>query len=134
MFKPTAKYPKFFRHIVYCMPTFKNPTGTTMTLSARRRLLALARRFDALIVADDAFDFVRWAGGPVLPRLVDLDREDGDPGGWGNAVSNGSFSKLVAPGCRVGWLEGTPRFVRTLGEVYVLWHACLPCVILRSYF
>ncbi len=105
------------------MPTFKNPTGTTMSLGRRRELVKLARRFDALIVADEAFDLIRWgerAGSErPLPRIVDLDRElvGGYSDGYGNAISNASFSKLVAPGCRVGWVEGTEKFVKTLAEV-----------------
>ena len=54
----------------------------------------------------------------VLPRIVDIDRElDGGPvDTFGNAVSNGSFSKIVAPGCRTGWAEGTEALAYGLSQ------------------
>lgn len=115
---------KVYRHVVYCVPTFANPSSRTMTLRRRRELVRVARRFDALVVADDVYDFLRWSvdeggegeGEGCLPRLVDVDREiDGGAeregaDGFGNAVSNGSFSKIAGPGVRCGWVEGTSRF------------------------
>lgn len=103
------------------MPTFKNPTSKNISIRRRRQLVELARTYDALIIADDVFDFLRW--GPdaentrPFPRISDIDRESQcAPDGYGNAVSNGSFSKLLAPGCRVGWLEGTEKFVIELAK------------------
>lgn len=115
---------KVYRHVVYCVPTFANPSSRTMSLRRRRELVRVARRFDALVVADDVYDFLRWSvdggeegeGEECLPRLVDVDREiDGGAeregaDGFGNAVSNGSFSKIAGPGVRCGWVEGTSRF------------------------
>ncbi|KAA8651645.1 uncharacterized protein ATNIH1004_000536 [Aspergillus tanneri] len=92
-----------------------------MSLSDRKELVQLAREFDALIVTDDVYDFLQWSPDPnkslaqpnraALPRLVDVDRYlDGGPKDeWGNAVSNGSFSKLIGPGARTGWAEGTEK-------------------------
>lgn len=82
--------------------------------------MRLARRFDALIVTDDVYDHLFWRTAPdvpmaqnraLVPRLVDIDRHlDGGPiDEFGNAMSNGSFSKIMGAGCRVGWAEGTPR-------------------------
>ncbi|KAI5776714.1 pyridoxal phosphate-dependent transferase [Geopyxis carbonaria] len=128
VYKSSKKYPKIYKHILYCMPSYKNPTSSTMTLARRLALLSLARRFDVLIIADDAFDHLRWgpdSASPPIPRLVDLDRTtapSASVGGfdfYGNAVSNSSFSTLVAPGCRVGWLQGSSTFVATMAEVGV---------------
>ncbi|KAI9807696.1 MAG: hypothetical protein M1825_005637 [Sarcosagium campestre] len=133
---PYRPWGKVYRHIFYAVPTFSNPSGKTMSLDRRRQMVRLARKHDALIVTDDVYDLLQWpsdrasqeGGQPdlsraVLPRLVDIDRHlDGGaerPGsdGFGNAMSNGSFSKIAGPGCRTGWAEGTPKFVYGLSQV-----------------
>ncbi|GME24859.1 putative aminotransferase [Neofusicoccum parvum] len=125
--KPSYAYRKFYKHVIYCVPTFSNPSGITMPLEKRRALVQLARKFDALVVCDDVYDFLHWevpGSEPnqecysPLPRLVDLDRHfDGGPTEmFGNVVSNGSFSKIVGPGCRVGWAEGTGKFIYGLSK------------------
>ncbi|KAK4506054.1 hypothetical protein PRZ48_004019 [Zasmidium cellare] len=117
---------KVYKHIVYCVPTFSNPSSRTMTISRRRELVRLARDFDVLIVCDDVYDFLQWPASDNvrldtmktshLPRLVDIDRElDGGADrqgadGFGNVMSNGTFSKLAGPGLRSGWIEGTAKF------------------------
>ena len=76
-------------------------------------------------MTDDVYDFLQWTTSPAspkrdlfkanLPRIVDLDRFlDGGTttDSFGNSVSNGSFSKIVGPGSRVGWIEGTPKLAR----------------------
>ncbi len=90
-----------------------------MSLHRREQLVRLARQYDALVITDDVYDMLQWKSSPdaptmvmdkaYLPRIVDIDRTlDGGPiDDFGNAVSNGSFSKIVAPGCRTGWAEGT---------------------------
>ncbi|TDZ32555.1 Uncharacterized protein C8035_v011584 [Colletotrichum spinosum] len=120
-------YPKIYRHVVYLIPTFSNPSGRTMTAENRRKLVLLARKHDALLVSDDVYDVLRWPAsetssieslGKPSPRLVDVDRELDGTRLFGNAVSNGSFSKIVAPGMRLGWIEATPAFttaIRTVG-------------------
>jgi DNA-binding transcriptional MocR family regulator len=113
-FKSREKYPRIYKHLVFCQPTFRDPTSVTMSLSRRKALLALARRYDVLIVADDAADFF---AADKLPRLVDLDRDLPGRDVYGHAVSSSSFSALIAPGCRVGWLQGTPAFAKLLGEI-----------------
>lgn len=120
---PRVKTPKpwrkIYKHIIYAVPTFANPSGRIMSLNHRQRLVRLARKYDALVVTDDVYDMLQWPSDPqagrrtmdraTMPRIVDVDRElDGGPvDAFGNAVSNGSFSKIVAPGCRTGWAEGT---------------------------
>ncbi|KAI9729376.1 MAG: hypothetical protein M1834_006900 [Cirrosporium novae-zelandiae] len=127
-YKAGPRYPKLYKHIIYAVPTFSNPSAKTMSLARRIQLLQLARKFDALIITDDVYDFLRWPTdskitngyalpGPVPPRIVDLDRKLEGSGDWGNSVSNGSFSKLVGPGVRVGWAEGTEAFSSRLSIV-----------------
>jgi DNA-binding transcriptional MocR family regulator len=121
---PRIKIPKpwrkIYKQVIYAVPTFANPSGQIMSLGHRQRLIRLARKYDALIVTDDVYDMLQWSSDSeegrgsldraVLPRMVDVDRElDGGPiDEFGNAVSNGSFSKIVAPGCRTGWAEAMP--------------------------
>ncbi len=128
---PTLKlpplYPKIYKHIIYTTPTFSNPSGKTMSLARRRALVQLARDYDALLVADDVYDNLRWPAtpstplstplGPLLPRLIDIDRQLPGCSPFGNAISNGSFSKLTAPGTRVGWIEATPDFVAGIAAI-----------------
>ncbi|KAF5661831.1 aminotransferase [Fusarium heterosporum] len=132
-----GQHRKHYRHIIYAVPTCSNPSGKTMSLRRREALVRLARKYDALIVCDDVYEFLQWridsdpnkVSGRVssndhpemlLPRLCDIDlamgRADNDPQGFGHAVSNGSFSKLVGPGLRTGWLEGSPAFVHGLAQ------------------
>lgn len=126
--KTGDRFKKLYRHIIYCVPTFSNPSAKTMSLRRRQELIRLAREFDALVVTDDVYDVLRWPAdknassdnlGDVPPRIVDLDRTlDGGPiDEWGNAMSNGSFSKIIAPGVRVGWAEATPAFTLGLSTV-----------------
>jgi DNA-binding transcriptional MocR family regulator len=129
VYKPQRARAKVYRHVVYCVPSFANPSSRTMSLRRREQLVKLARQHDMLLVADDVYDFLQWPAvkqghgldfdsGPrqdYLPRLVDVDRDiDGGAerdgaDGFGNACSNGSFSKIAGPGVRCGWVEGTKK-------------------------
>ncbi|CAI7656618.1 unnamed protein product [Penicillium glandicola] len=123
--KPNRPYRKIYKHVLYCVPSFSNPSGTTMSHSRREALIRVARKYNALVVADDVYDFLSWGtthpANPVSRprlRLVDIDRVlDGGPEDrFGNVVSNGSFSKLIGPGCRVGWAEGMEDFIYGLSQ------------------
>ncbi|KAI4204575.1 MAG: hypothetical protein LQ346_001584 [Caloplaca aetnensis] len=123
---------KIYRHIIYAVPTFSNPSSRTMTLRRRKELVQVARQYDALVITDDVYDQLQWpAQKPstfsslkhaVLPRLVDIDRklqggtERQGADGFGNTVSNGSFSKIAAPGTRCGWAEGTEKLAHGLSQ------------------
>lgn len=96
-----------------------------MTRSRREALIRLARKFNALVICDDVYDFLAWTEtpsstpiGPSIQRLVDIDRSlgGGPSDTFGNVVSNGSFSKLLGPGCRVGWAEGSDAFIYGLSQ------------------
>jgi DNA-binding transcriptional MocR family regulator len=82
--------------LLYLLPTFQNPTGRTITLERRRRLLELADAHDLLILEDDPYRLVRFEGEHV-PSLQELSEGKG-------VVYSSSFSKIVAPGLRVGYL------------------------------
>ncbi|KAK2762138.1 hypothetical protein FQN54_001145 [Arachnomyces sp. PD_36] len=128
--KPPRPWRKVYKHVIYATPTFSNPSTKIMTTRRREQLVRLARKYDALIISDDVYDHLQWPISPsvgeypkkaYVPRIVDVDRFlDGGPSDdFGNAVSNGSFSKIVGPGCRTGWAEGTPKFAYGLSQTYV---------------
>lgn len=127
--KPQRPWRKVYKHIIYAVPTFSNPSGTVMGMASRLGLVSLARKYDALIVTDDVYDMVQWEQNAVdavqypvtacLPRIVDI---DGSLGGgfadaWGHSVSNGSFSKLIGPGCRTGWAQGSTKLAYGISQV-----------------
>ncbi|KAL8689593.1 MAG: hypothetical protein Q9218_004768 [Villophora microphyllina] len=107
-------------------------TVATMTISRRQELIQVARDHDALVITDDVYDQLQWPAQKsptssslqhaILPRVIDIDRQlEGGTGrkdadGFGNAVSNGSFSKIAAPGTRCGWAEGTEKFAFALSQ------------------
>lgn len=125
LLKPSRPWNKIYKHIIYAVPAFSNPSSKTMSLRRREELVRLAREYDALIITDDVYDFLQWPSSLTpstlsiekasLPRIVDLDRyldggaEREGADGFGNAASNGSFSKIFGPGLRTGWCEGTPK-------------------------
>ncbi|MCB1006378.1 MAG: PLP-dependent aminotransferase family protein, partial [Acidimicrobiales bacterium] len=78
---------------VYVVAEFANPTGATLTAERRRRLAELAERHRFLIVEDDPYGALRFAGAPVAPLAERTER----------AVRLGTASKTLAPGLRVGW-------------------------------
>ncbi|KAJ5627670.1 hypothetical protein N7490_009898 [Penicillium lividum] len=126
--KPPRPWRKIYKHIIYAVPTFANPSGKIMSLHHREQLIRLARKYDALVVTDDVYDFLHWSSTgseltspdrAVVPRLVDVDRYlDGGPmDEWGHAISNGSFSKLIGPGTRTGWAEASEKVAFGLSQV-----------------
>ncbi|KAL2694957.1 hypothetical protein Neosp_001546 [[Neocosmospora] mangrovei] len=118
-----ARSSKLYRHIIYMVSTFSNPSAKVMSLRRREQVVQLAREYNALVISDDVYDWLRWPHpnspdgvepSDPPPRLVDVDRAMPGGSAWGNAVSNGSFSKVVAPGVRVGWVEASPLIAQDL--------------------
>ena len=88
---------------IYTLPTFGNPTGATMPLSRRKRLLELAARSEVLVIEDDAYGDTRFDG-EAVPPIAALERE--------RVVHLGTLSKIVAPGLRVGWMLAPAEVVQ----------------------
>ncbi|MGH3446953.1 MAG: PLP-dependent aminotransferase family protein [Nocardioidaceae bacterium] len=87
---------------IYTIPTFQNPSGATLSLPRRRRLLELARQWGSVVIDDDPYGLLRFGGDP-LPTLRELGA--GDP----LVFSVRTFSKILAPGLRVGWVDTAPE-------------------------
>ncbi|KAF3907897.1 hypothetical protein ABW21_db0201887 [Orbilia brochopaga] len=95
-----------YRYVFYCVPTYSNPEGTTLSLAARRQLVEIARKYDILLISDDVYDFLGYDGQQPVQSLVSIDREMGvAENEKGHTLSNCSFSKLIGPGARCGWVE-----------------------------
>jgi 2-aminoadipate transaminase len=92
---------------IYTIPTFQNPSGATLSLERRHRLLELARSWGSMVIDDDPYGLLRFAGDP-LPTLRELGA--GDP----LVFSVRTFSKIVAPGLRVGWVDADPELQQLL--------------------
>ena len=82
---------------LYVIPTFQNPSGRTLGTESRRRLVQLAAEHELTVLEDDAYGLVRFEG-DAQPTLFEL------AGGGEHVVYSSSFSKIVAPGLRVGYL------------------------------
>lgn len=89
-------------------PTFQNPTGSTLPLERRERIVALANRFGSVLVESDIYSELRY-GGPALPTLKQLDRA-------GNTILLRSYSKIGFPGLRVGWIIAPRPVIARLAE------------------
>ena len=93
--------PKF----IYCTANFSNPTGVDMSLERRQALVDLARQYDVPILEDDPYGSLRFEGEP-LPSLFELAPEQ--------VIYAGSFSKVLAPGLRIGWITSPTDALKPL--------------------
>ncbi len=103
-------HPKF----MYLIPNFQNPSGVTMSLERRVKVVGVADRMGVPILEDDPYGVLRFEGEPI-PPLIALDSarfpENAQAGGYvrGNAVYLSTFSKTLAPGLRVAWAVCPPE-------------------------
>ncbi len=89
--------------MVYVIPDFQNPTGRTWSLERRKQLLALLSGTDIPIVEDNPYGELRFEG-PALAGLQALDTD-------GRVIRLGTFSKILCPGLRIGWVSATPELI-----------------------
>ncbi|HEX7626114.1 MAG TPA: PLP-dependent aminotransferase family protein [Gaiellaceae bacterium] len=90
---------------LYLIPTFQNPSGRTLPIERRHRIVELAREHNVLVLEDDPYGLVRFDGEP-LPSLFELS--------GGEVAYSSSFSKTVAPGLRVGWFVFPEQLAREM--------------------
>ncbi len=95
--------PKF----IYDVPNGHNPAGVTLSLVRRRHLLEIASRYQILILEDDPYQLLQFDDQPPLPSLQVLDREN-------LVVRLDSFSKIFAPGLRLGYVSGAPEIMQSV--------------------
>jgi 2-aminoadipate transaminase len=95
--------------LLYTIATFNSPTGTSLAVSRRRRLVELAREWHFVILEDDVYGDLRYHG-DRLPDLFGMDES-------GLVLKIGSFSKVIAPGLRLGWLMGRADALDAIASV-----------------
>ncbi len=97
--------PKF----IYTVPTFQNPSGRTMSAARRIQLMAIAERYDVIIVEDDPYGELRYTGEPVPPiKASDT---------TGRVIYLSTFSKILSPGIRLAWVVASEEFIRKLALI-----------------
>jgi 2-aminoadipate transaminase len=107
-----ARKPAF----VYLIPTFQNPAGVTLSLERRQAVVKLATQYGVPLVEDDPYSHLRFAG-ETLPSLMRLDAQRHRANGrelQSNVIYIGSFSKILGPGLRVGWLAAPANVIQRL--------------------
>jgi 2-aminoadipate transaminase len=104
--------PKF----IYILPNFQNPSGSTLSLERRQKLVELADKYGVPIVEDDPYGQLRYDGDHI-PSVVSLDSEYRGPNGGhysGNVIYLSTFSKLLAPGLRLAWVIAPQQVIQKL--------------------
>ncbi|KAH8106895.1 L-tyrosine:2-oxoglutarate aminotransferase [Cristinia sonorae] len=101
-------------HVLYTVPCGQNPTGSTLSLERRQRIYELAQRFDFIIIEDDPYYYLQYdpldfddamsdAPFQYIPSFLSMDID-------GRVMRVDSFSKIMAPGMRLGWITSNPTF------------------------
>jgi 2-aminoadipate transaminase len=100
--------PKF----IYVIPSFQNPSGHTLPPERRKQLVALAQKHNFLIIADEVYQFLGYTQTPPTSFGAEIDS--------GQVISVNSFSKILAPGLRLGWLHTNPAIIQRIFTCGVL--------------
>jgi DNA-binding transcriptional MocR family regulator len=96
-------HPKF----IYIIPTFQNPSGRTLSQARREKLAELAQQYGFLVVADEVYHFLAYTQTPPGPFAAFADHVE-------QVVSVNSFSKILAPGLRLGWIQAHEEIIKRL--------------------
>ena len=96
--------------MLYTIPTFQNPSGRTLSAERRKQVALLANHYHMIVAEDDPYRDLRYRG-ENLPAIKTFDEN-----GW--VMFLGSFSKIISPGLRVGYIAGDPEIIRkcTVGK------------------
>lgn len=88
---------------IYTIVNFHNPAGVTMSVERRKKLAEIAAEYDVPVFEDDPYGYVRYDG-EHLPSIFSFDKA-------GMVMYSGSFSKILSPGVRIGWVTGAPAII-----------------------
>jgi DNA-binding transcriptional MocR family regulator len=98
--KLKSYHPKF----VYVIPVFQNPTGQTLSQERREKLVSLSREYDFIVIADEIYHFLNYRCKSPEPLSAYIND--------GHIISINSFSKILAPGLRLGWLQSNSETIK----------------------
>lgn len=110
--------------LIYTIPNFQNPTGYCMSIPKRKHLAKLAATYDALIIEDDPYRELRYAG-ESLPPIKAFDQT-------GNVALIGSFSKILSPALRTGWVIAAHSIISDLANLRLAFDCQSPNVVLEA--
>jgi 2-aminoadipate transaminase len=94
--------------LLYMVPSFQNPTSTMLTVERRKRVLELAEEHDFLVVEDNPYGYISFDQ-PMPTPMAGMDKA-------GRVLYTSTFSKIVSPGLRIGWLKARGEFVSKMAE------------------
>lgn len=99
--------------LIYITPNFQNPQGTTLTRERREKLVTLLREYNVALLEDNPYGELRFDG-EALPHLLEIEaaKSAGIPN---HVMYSGTFSKVLMPGLRVGWVIAAPEVIDKLG-------------------
>jgi 2-aminoadipate transaminase len=120
-----GRRPKF----IYTVPSFQNPAGVTMSQARRRRLVELARERELLVLEDNPYGLLRYEGDAPTP-LLSLD-------GGVYVMYLGTFSKILSPGIRLGWVVAPPPVLEKINlgkQAADLCTSTLSQLMVQAYF
>ncbi len=93
---------------LYIIPSFQNPMSSMLTVERRKKIIALAKKYDFLILEDNPYGYISFEG-PMPTPIKGLDDD-------GRVMYTSTFSKIVSPGMRIGWLCGHKDFIMKMAE------------------
>mmetsp|Transcript_33765 Transcript_33765/g.54160 ORF Transcript_33765/g.54160 Transcript_33765/m.54160 type:complete len:306 (+) Transcript_33765:369-1286(+) len=97
--------PKF----MYVVPTAHNPTGRTLTPERREKLAMLSAKYGFILVCDEVYQLLTFPHVPAPPPMFTYDKA-------GTILAMGSFSKILAPALRVGWIQGSKKLLKKIAD------------------
>lgn len=115
--------------MVYVIPTFQNPTGRTLSLERRKKIAELGSKYDVIILEDDPYRDIRYSGEDLMP-IKAFDKT-------GHTVLANSFSKIVSPGSRIGYVFANDDIISKMSDAKSATNShtsLLPQVICAEFF
>ena len=118
---------------IYTVPNFQNPAGVTLAAERRLELLEIAREYDLVILEDNPYGMLRFEGEPA-PTIASLEQHSGETD---RVIYLGTFSKIFAPGVRLGWVHAQPGILHKINigkQGADLCSSNLSQMLIQSYF